>query len=584
VDIDPSNLAYIIYTSGSTGIPKGVLIPHCALAEHCLSIRDHYRLTPEDRILQFASLVFDASLEQLLPPLITGSRVVLMHGDLWGPRDFRQRVSELGLSVINLPPAYWNQVVSHWDREKTPVPELRLVIIGGDLFRPKSPGELAMETARILNAYGPTETTITATIFEVPSDPAGIFSMGRVPIGEVLAGRRGFILDMYGNGVPAGVAGELWLGGIGVARGYLNRPDLTAEKFVPDPFMRPDVAVGWVERSETHQEAQPEGRGTRLYRTGDLARYLPGGGIDLLGRIDHQVKVRGFRVELGEIETMLRRHPGVKDALVTGGGAGEAGDQPLTAYVVLAPEHAPSPEDLRHHLQEKLPSYMIPASFVSLDRFPMTPGGKVDRVAITRMVGNVLKPHTERIPPRNPVERRLADIWSELLGLREIGIHDNFFALGGHSLIATQILARVQDTFHVDIPLRRFFESPTIADLAAALAQALSQEEEGDELENLLREVEALSEEKASQMLQQEVQAGYIESASARANETLRIPASTVSPETSSNSVPGSGTWAGPAVPVASSHIPAATSSNSGIESEYRSIPNREIAADPETA
>ena len=498
VDVDPDNLAYVIYTSGSTGLPKGVLISHGAFAEHCLEIRNHYRLTPGDRVLQFASLVFDASLEQIVPPLITGSRVVLMHGDLWAPKDFRRKVSDLGITIVNLPPAYWSQVVLLWDQEKNPVQSLRLVIIGGDVVRPKSIEVLAgtsMNTVRILNAYGPTETTITATTFEIPSDPAELLSMSRVPIGEPLSGRKGCIVDKYGNPVPAGLTGELCLGGVGIARGYLNRPELTAEKFVPDPF---EIVSG--------QSGQG---GERLYRTGDLARSLPRGGIDFLGRIDHQVKVRGFRVELGEIETALRKHPGVKDALLLSEDREESGEQRLVAYVVFEPGGAPSAEDLRRYLQGKLPSYMIPASFVSLERFPMTAGGKIDRIALLKMQGDVLKPQTERIFPRNPVEQQLAEIWSELLGVREIAVNDNFFALGGHSLIATQIVARILDIYGVEIPLRRVFESPTVADLASTIAEAMAEQEEESNLESLLSEVEALSKEKASAMLG-EAQANFI--------------------------------------------------------------------------
>jgi amino acid adenylation domain-containing protein len=531
VDATPLNLAYMIYTSGSTGLPKGVLVSHEAFAKHCQEVQEHYRLTPMDRILQFASLAFDASLEQIVPPLISGATVFLMGRDLWMPGNFHRKALELGLTVINLPPAYWRQVVANWGRDRDGAHSLRLIIIGGDLVHPEMVEtwlQTSMRAACLLNAYGPTETTITATTFEIPPDPRTSFSSGRVPIGLPLPRRKGCILDKYGNPVPIRVAGELCLGGIGLARGYLGLPERTAEVFIPDPF----IAV--------HGTSSISDVGARLYRTGDLCRYLPDGSIEFLGRIDDQVKLRGFRIELGEVETVLKRHPGVRDAAVLAKEEFKNEDKLLVAYLVLESQQSPSLEELRCHLQRKLPSHMVPAAFIVLDQFPMTAGGKPDRMGLLKMDGKFLTPQEERIPPRTPVEQDLADIWSELLGVRQLAVNDNFFDLGGHSLIATQIAARIRDLYGVDLSLRKFFEAPTIADLASAIVHVLAEEE--PDLERLLSQVEALSQENASTMLDDEVQANFISWTPQHARKNLLTPASPAKPAPTSSRVDGSGT------------------------------------------
>ena len=297
----PENLAYVIYTSGSTGRPKGVLVSHGSIAEYCLTFQRDCELNSSDRVLQFASLSFDVSLEQILPTLIVGARLVMMSTDVWHTREFHKRISELGVTVLNLPTGYWQELARQWAEVLEPVPNIqpRVLIVGGDTMLPEFLDlwqRTPMSSIRLINAYGPTETTIAATAFDVTPRLREHSTLQRIPIGRPLANRQIYILNKYGNAVPVGVPGELYIGGACLARGYLKRADLTAENFIPNPF-----------------SGEP---GARLYKTGDLARYLPDGNIEFLGRIDHQVKIRGFRIELGEIEAGLRQHPAVRETIV----------------------------------------------------------------------------------------------------------------------------------------------------------------------------------------------------------------------------------------------------------------------------
>jgi len=489
-----SALAYVIYTSGSTGQPKGVLIEHGALAAHCRDIVAHFALTPADRVLQFAALTFDPSLEQVLPTLMTGATVVLRDNDLWPPQDFYRRVVELGLTVVNVPPAYWQQIAQACaDQPAHPDARLRLVIVGGDAMRTEALAawrRTPLAGARLLNAYGPTEATITATAFEIAPDdtPSG----NTLPIGRPLPSRQAWVLDAHGYLAPVGVPGELCLAG-NLARGYLNRPELTAER-----FLMADLGL-----QIANLEAQSEIRNlkSKIYKTGDLVRYLPDGNLEFLGRVDQQVKVRGFRVELGEIEAVLLQHPAVRQAVVVAREA-EGGDKRLAAYLVTDADEPSFVGDLRSFLKARLPAYMVPSDFVALGALPLTAGGKVDRRALPALSqdGTALT-RADYVAPRDPVEAQLAQLWAEVLRRERVGIYDDFFELGGHSLLATLLVARIRAAFQVELPLRRLFEATTVADLAVLIAQERAAQAEAAEVEALLAELESLSDEDAQRLL-----------------------------------------------------------------------------------
>jgi amino acid adenylation domain-containing protein/non-ribosomal peptide synthase protein (TIGR01720 family) len=446
--VEPHHLAYIIYTSGSTGKPKGVCVPHEAALRHFTTMQALWELSAADRVLAFASFSFDASLEQIFPTLYSGAAVVLRGAEGWGAGEFSRTARTLRLTVADLPTAYWDQWVQacRLDGDWQLPPDLRLVAIGGDAARAETVrrwGETALRSIRLVNAYGPTETTITASIHELTPGLDGDVPLERVPIGRPLPGRTMHILDQHGAPVADGEAGELHIGGAGLARGYLNRPDLTAEKFIPDPF-----------------DGRP---GARLYRTGDLARMLPDGTIEFLGRVDRQVKIRGFRIELGEIEECLSRHPAVQDAVVLA-REDVPGDRRLVAYVVAREEV--TSRQLRAFLQAELPTYMLPAAMVFLGELPISPNGKVDRAALPRPDGSRPELSGAYVPPRTPIEERLARIWAHVLRVERIGVHDRFSELGGDSLLAMHVVARAAE---VDLRFTadQLYRCQTIAELAA---------------------------------------------------------------------------------------------------------------------
>ncbi|HVG07839.1 MAG TPA: amino acid adenylation domain-containing protein, partial [Thermoanaerobaculia bacterium] len=426
----PDSLAYVIYTSGSTGRPKGAMIHHRGWSNLVDAQRRLFGFGPGDRVLQFASLGFDASAWEISMALGAGATLVL------GPRERRLSTEELTAllresTAAVLPPTVLSTL------SPKDLPGLKTLIVGGEAWTV----ELAQAWAagrRLWNAYGPTEASICAT--------AMLYDGGeRLPIGRPIARMQAHVLDAWGNPVPAGVAGELCLGGPGLARGYLDRPDRTAASFVPHP-----LAV------------LP---GERLYRTGDLARWLPDGSLDFLGRLDHQVKVRGFRIELGEIEAALAALSGVSQAVVIV-REDTPGVRHLVAYVMAEVE----PKELREQLRERLPEHMVPGVFVRLNTLPLTPSGKVDRKALPA-------PDWQRFSdsyqaPRTPVEEVLAGIWGEVLGRERVGVADRFFDLGGHSLLATRVLSRVRETFGVELPLRELFEAPVLSEFAARIEAA----------------------------------------------------------------------------------------------------------------
>ncbi|MEW5929324.1 MAG: amino acid adenylation domain-containing protein, partial [Gemmatimonadota bacterium] len=438
----PESLAYVVYTSGSTGKPKGVAVEHWTAAEHFRVFARFLGMAPGDRMLQFASPGFDVALEQVFLPLLSGAAMVLRGPEAWPPAEWPARARALGVTVGNLAPAYWQEVSAA--AAGSEYPELRLLLVGADVMTSAAVRrwrEAVATPARLVNGYGPTEAVICATAWEVPAGFGGADDGPSAPIGRPHPGRAAYVLDPRMAPVPAGVAGELYLGGPVLARGYLGRPDLTAERFVPDPF--------------------GGAAGGRLYRTGDRVRRRADGALEFLGRVDHQVKVRGFRVEPGEIEAALRGHPAVHDALVL--QREHAGEGMLAGYVVPAHgEPAPPQAELRAWLAGRLPEHMVPGAFVALDAFPLTPNGKVDRKALPM-------PDLARggaAAPRTPTEEVLAGLFAGVLGTERAGPDDDFFAAGGHSLRATRLVTRVRDVLGVELPLPAVFEAPTVAALA----------------------------------------------------------------------------------------------------------------------
>ncbi|MBO4270193.1 non-ribosomal peptide synthetase [Microbispora triticiradicis] len=456
----PGDVAYVISTSGSTGRPKGVAVEHGAIAARIRWMRGEYGLTPGDRVVQFASLSFDTHLEEVFPALAAGATLVLLPGGAATLPDLLAAPGGERITVLDLPTAYWHHLVEEIDQIAWP-PALRLVIIGGEQA---SGGAVARwrrrfgDGVRLLNTYGPTEAAVIATWADLGADPGagrGAAPYGRPPIGRPVGATTVHLLDAAGVPVPRGAIGELVVGGAGVARGYLRRPALTAAAFVPDPAGPP---------------------GARRYRTGDRARWNQAGELEFLGRLDGQLKVRGFRIEPGEVEARLLDHPGVGQAFVT------VHAEELVAYVT----GTATGEELAAHLARTLPRHLVPTAWVGLDALPLTSRGKVDRAALPAPVRG---PSAGHVPPSTDAELLVAEVWAELLGVATVGADDDFFALGGHSLLATRIAARLRRTTGVEVPVRTIFERRTVADLAVALEDLLVAELEGmseEEAERLL--------------------------------------------------------------------------------------------------
>ncbi|HEY0408795.1 MAG TPA: amino acid adenylation domain-containing protein, partial [Candidatus Dormibacteraeota bacterium] len=454
----PGDLAYVIYTSGSTGRPKGVEVSHANAARLFAVLRQSLPFGPDDVWTLFHSIAFDFSVWELWGALAFGGRLVVVPSETARSTEaFYELLRRERVTVLSQTPSAFRQLLwaeeSALARGEAMVSDLRLVVFGGEALDPPSlapwlerHGE---ERPLLVNMYGITETTVHTTWRRLrQSDLARPGSA----VGRPLSDLALHLLDRGGRPVPIGVPGEIHVGGAGVARGYLARPALTAERFVPDPFAGGNLGGGG---------------GLRLYRSGDLARWRADGDLEYLGRIDRQVKVRGYRIELGEIEAALAEYPGVREAAVTA-REDRPGDVRLVGYVSAATAGAepdPLPQALAAFLAERLPSYMVPAAWVLLDRLPLTPNGKVDRAALPapeeRGGGGAY------LAPRSPVEEVLAGIWEEVLERQRVGVEDDFFALGGHSLVAAQVTSRVLKAFSVELPLRVLFERPTVAALAA---------------------------------------------------------------------------------------------------------------------
>jgi amino acid adenylation domain-containing protein len=479
----PDSPVYVIYTSGSTGTPKGVTVCDRGLANFSLAMVETLGLGPGERFLQFASLSFDASAVQIFPTLLSGAALVLH------PDPTRLSVTELlhvcerqGVTVLDLPAALWRQWVEEMGervRRGERLPHgLHTFLTGGEsLSRAALERWLGLpdRPARFFSSYGPTEATITATLFRLEDDAGP--GLG-APIGRPLPGVRVALLDRRLHPVPVGVPGELAIGGAGVARGYLDRPDLTAERFIPDAFGAGGAAGG------------------RLYRTGDLVRLRLDGSLEILGRMDGQVKIRGVRIELGEIEAVLARCPGVREAVAVVRGEGIE-ERRLVVYAVPEIGQALEPADLRAWLAARLPGAMVPPQIVLLESLPLTASGKVDRRALPEPQA----PVREVVAPRDAVEERLAEVWRRLLNVPAVSVHDNFFALGGHSLLATRLVAAVREEMETEIPLRDVFERPVLADLALAVARRQAESLDEAELSRMFQDLEGLSDEEVERLL-----------------------------------------------------------------------------------
>ncbi len=438
IQTDLKNLAYIIYTSGSTGKPKGTMLQHLGLANVLESTRRNYYVNQNSRTLQFASFSFDASVEEIFSTLTAGATLILARKEtLLSLGELIELMKKHHITNVTLPPSVLNIL------QPEDFPSLTSVVSAGEKCHP----DLARRWAKnrhFINGYGPTEATICTTSYEVPET----FDRDTVPIGKPVQNVRVYVLDAYGNLSPIGIPGELYISGPGLARGYWNKPDLTAEKFIPNPFD---------DDSEWH---------SRLYRTGDLVRWLPDGNLEFLGRIDYQVKVRGFRIELGEIEAALLDHEQIKEAAVI--AKTMQNETRLIAYYVPREKGSLQTAELKQHLLKRLPDYMIPNLFVEMDKLPLTVNGKIDR---QKLPDPELPKSHRLVKPGTEIERQLVDIWKEVLKVNEVSVNDNFFELGGHSLGIVQVQGKIKEVFDRELNVVEMFKYPTIRSLAAFLGE-----------------------------------------------------------------------------------------------------------------
>ncbi|MFN8433384.1 MAG: amino acid adenylation domain-containing protein [Anaerolineales bacterium] len=457
----PSDLAYVIYTSGSTGKPKGVQIHHQAVVNFLCSMRESLKINSEDTLLAVTTLSFDIAVLELLLPLTVGARVVIASSEIVADGTLlADALTRFNATVMQATPASWRSLLEAGWKGKA---DLK-ILCGGEALVSDLADKLLERGAEVWNLYGPTETTIWSTLYQVTSNEVHSVS-NTIPVGRPIANTQIYILDSELQPVPVGVIGDLYIGGDGVSRGYLNRPELTAERFIPNPF---------------------DGSST-IYKTGDVARYLPDGNIEFFGRSDQQVKVRGFRIETGEIEVRLASHPSVRQAVVVAWKE-KTSDASLVAYVVPASaESEADAHQLREYLRKTLPEYMVPSIFMNVESLPLTPNGKVDRKALPQPTQARPDLRLPYVAPRTTLEKELALICAEVLGLENsnghfaVGVHDNFFDLGGHSLLGTRLVFKLREKYNLEtahLPLRALFEQPTVANLARIIDVAIKGEGE----------------------------------------------------------------------------------------------------------
>jgi amino acid adenylation domain-containing protein len=478
----PDNLAYIIYTSGSTGQPKATTLPHRLLSNLVAWQIRTSNLPAGARTLQFAPSSFDVSVQECFATLCDGGELVVIDDDdRRDPRALRRVIADAQVTRAFLPWSAIQQLAADADHG-TQTASLTQIITAGEQphITPAVAAMFArMPSCALHNQYGPAETHVV-TAHVLRGAPAAWPALPT--IGCAIQNVEALILDEALQPVPEGIPGELCIGGIGLARGYLNQPALTAQKFVPHPHT-----------------TSP---GARLYRTGDRARRHHNGTIEFLGRQDNQIKIRGFRIEPGEIETLLTQHPAIRECAVTA-REDTPGDRRLTAYLTpTTPTHTTTPDQLRSHLQTKLPAYMIPTNYVWITNLPLTPNGKLDHKKLPAPTPQNPLPHNTYTPPTTPTQTTLTKIWQDVLGINHIGTHDNFFDLGGHSLLATQVTSRIRTTLNYDLPLRQLFEHPTIHTLATTIVEAVAERVVAEGALGVLDEIEQLSDGQANQLLE----------------------------------------------------------------------------------
>ncbi|QOV66405.1 amino acid adenylation domain-containing protein [Kosakonia pseudosacchari] len=472
--LTPAHLAYVIYTSGSTGKPRGVMVEHRNVSQFILN-NQAADLSAQDGIAHCASIAFDASTWEIWSALLNGARLcIITPSALQDPQQLRDALLREKVSAMWLTVGLFNEYL---EVLKPVFGQLRYLLTGGDVLDPVKIGhlqQLAQQPERLINGYGPTETTTFVTTYTIDS---AVSRNRSIPIGKPIANTQIYLLDKHGLPVPLGICGEIHIAGESVARGYLNRPELTAERFLPDPFTP----------------------GQRMYRTGDLGRWLPDGNLEFLGRNDFQVKLRGFRIEPGEIEACLTECDGVRDAVVMV-REDTPGDKRLVAYLLAQPGQTPSPARLRQQLAQSLAEYMLPAAFVTLESFPLTPNGKLDRRALPAPDRAAVVTRGDDAPVGD-VEETLAAIWCDLLGLSQIGRHDNFFELGGHSLMVVQLINRIQREFFIEVSISTLFLSPTLQAQAEAIFSAQIDAIAEDEIAAIQRELDGMLPEALAKMI-----------------------------------------------------------------------------------
>ena len=470
VAIDPEDAAYVIYTSGSTGQPKGVLVPHRAVVNFCTSFCEMFSVTPDDRILQFSNPAFDVSVSDIFSTFTAGATVVAApRSTLLDPDALQQLLTAERVTMVDIPPAVLGLL------DPGPLTDLRVLFIGMEPFGAELVNRWSRPGREFHNGYGPTEVTVTCVDYLCPPEPLD----GPPPIGRAMVNQRAYVLDNHLRPAPIGVPGQLYMAGAGLAHGYLGRCDLTAEKFRPDPFaLNP---------------------GERMYATGDLVRWRSDGNLEFLGRVDRQVKLRGLRVELGEIEHVLAAHPGVRQTTVVVKEAGTPQAR-LIGYLIAEPGHDVDPVEVRDYAADRLPLHMLPATLLVLDELPLTAAGKLDQ---TRLPDAESQAGTGQVALTTDTQHHLAEIWLGLLNLDagQVGAQDNFFTLGGNSLQVTQVISRIRDAFQVTLEPRQLFTHPLLDQLAGQIDDAQRETLDGNEIAELEAEIAGLSEAELDQLL-----------------------------------------------------------------------------------